>query len=94
MPPHCPTEELKKDLVAILLQPLDLPLERTILRKRGEQQPLRDSPTLSSYGIVDGSALDFEVIGLENEGCEGRGRGGRGRREIGKGVGEGEGGGD
>lgn len=62
-PRFCPIEV---EIAAILL-PLDLESERMILRKRGKQQPLRDSPTLSSYGIIDGSALDYEVIGWEPE---------------------------
>lgn len=65
MPPRCPTEELKLDLVAIMQLPLDLPSERLVMRKRGKKQPLRDSATLSSYGIVDGSAVEFEVTALE-----------------------------
>lgn len=49
------------EIAAILL--LDLESERMILRKRGKQPPLRDSLTLSFYGIVDWSAFDSEVIG-------------------------------
>ena len=55
------------DLVAIKLLPLNLEPERKILKKRGKQQPLRDSPTFSSYDIVAGSAVDFEVTCLEAE---------------------------
>ncbi len=66
-PAFYPTEDLQLDLVAIMLLPLDLEPERLILRKRGKRQPLRDSPTLYSYGIVDGSAVDFEVTGLGDE---------------------------
>lgn len=50
-----------------MLLPLDLEPERLILRKRGKRQPLRDSPMFYSYGIVDGSAVDFEVTGLGDE---------------------------
>ena len=56
------------DLVAIMLLPLDLEPEMMILRKRGfEAAAVRNIPTLSSYGIVDGSALNFEVTCLEAE---------------------------
>lgn len=51
--------------ISAILLPEDLGLERMVLRKHGKQLPLRDSPTLSSYGIIDGSAVDFEVTGLE-----------------------------
>ena len=52
-------------------------LDRLVLRKRGQQRPLRDSLTLGSYGIGDGSALDLEVIG--------------GKSWLGKGEGSGQG---
>lgn len=55
------------DLVAIKLLSLDLEPERMILRKRGKRQRLRDSPTLNSYGIFGGPALEFEVISLKFE---------------------------
>ena len=52
---------------AAILLPLDLESDRMVLRKRGKQQPLRDSPTLSSYDIIDGSALELEAIGCKPE---------------------------
>lgn len=58
---------------------LDLEPARMVMGKREKQQPLRDSPTLSSYGIVDGSALEFEMIGWKPELCRDR-EGRRGKR--------------
>lgn len=65
-PPLYHIEGLKMETAAILL-PLDLESDRMVLRKRGKQQPLRDSPTLSSYDIIDGSALELEAIGCKPE---------------------------
>lgn len=49
--------------IAAMLLPLDLESDRMILRKRGKQQLFRDSPKLSPRRIIDGSAIDIEVIG-------------------------------
>lgn len=64
-------------IAAALQLPEDLDPERMVLRKHGKQQPLRDSLTLSSYGIIDGTALDLWVTGVEP--------GKEGEREVGKG---------
>lgn len=67
MPALCPPEDLALDLVVIMLLPVDLEPETLSLRKWGKKQPLRDSRTLSFYGIVDGSALDVEVVGFTSD---------------------------
>ena len=66
----CPCEPLDstrtlKLYLATFMQLEETELDRLVLRKRGQKRPLRDILTLSSYGIVDGSALDFEVTGDE-----------------------------
>lgn len=55
-------EALKSGLAAFLLMK-ETEEDRLILKKRGQQRPLRDNLTLGSYGIVDGSGLDLEVTG-------------------------------
>lgn len=42
---------------------LEIESDKLILRKpKGGGEPLRNELTLSSYGIVDGSSLDFDVV--------------------------------
>ena len=64
-PPDFPIEDFKRGIaIAHPALPLDLDSDRLILRKRGERKPSRDGSTMRSNGIVDGSELDFEVVGL------------------------------
>ena len=64
-PPDFPVEDFKRGIAfAHPAIPLDLDSDRLILRKRGEREPLRDGSTMRSNGIVDGSELDLEVVGL------------------------------